>query len=384
VMLQTIAFEWLRFAGRRMERVGGSARIRLFSEDDRMTPNKVHFVGSIALDTVEEVFSTLGGLLGRRLRRVPDGEPGGRRLWISWQYPLLRAQPFLKPDTAHPNPTTGFFPLGLAETVSPADIRFGELGYSREARASYEDFLSARGSAKLPEGTKFQVSLPTPFAVIFPFCVPKDERLIESAYESAMLREVETICRVIPQDDLCIQWDVCIEMVQWDGRLPYMQSPFNDLQHEIMQRMKRLSASVPDNVELGFHLCYGDWDAKHFIEPADTGKLVEFTNALAKTVERPITYVHMPVPADRSDDAYFRPLTTLKLPPTTELYLGLVHADGADDTRKRISAASKYFLDFGIATECGIARSRTPELVNRLIQIHAEVSQEPAMRTGHI
>ena len=56
-----------------------------------MIPDKVHFVGSIALDSVEEVFRTLGSVLGNRLRRVPDGEPGGRRLWISWQYPLLRA-----------------------------------------------------------------------------------------------------------------------------------------------------------------------------------------------------------------------------------------------------------------------------------------------------
>ena len=45
----------------------------------------VHFVGSIALDTPDEVFATAGELLGPHLKRVPDGEPGGRRLWISWQ-----------------------------------------------------------------------------------------------------------------------------------------------------------------------------------------------------------------------------------------------------------------------------------------------------------
>jgi hypothetical protein len=61
-------------------------------------PDKVHLVGSIGLDTVEEVYRAVGKLLGRRIRRVPDGEPGGRRLWISWQYPLLRANPFLKID----------------------------------------------------------------------------------------------------------------------------------------------------------------------------------------------------------------------------------------------------------------------------------------------
>ena len=37
-------------------------------------------------------------MLGPYLRRVPDGEVGGRKLWISWQYPLLRASTFLRPD----------------------------------------------------------------------------------------------------------------------------------------------------------------------------------------------------------------------------------------------------------------------------------------------
>src|SRR5579885_2283296 len=101
-----------------------------------MVPERVHLVGSIALDSVEEVFRTAGSILGRRLRRVPDGEPGGRRLWISWQYPLLRSLPFLKADASRPNQTSGFLPLQLAAGVKVADIRFPELGYAREARAS--------------------------------------------------------------------------------------------------------------------------------------------------------------------------------------------------------------------------------------------------------
>jgi hypothetical protein len=343
-------------------------------------PNKVHLVGSIALDSVEEVFRTTGRVLGRRLRRVPDGEPGGRRLWISWQYPLLRAQPFLKADMSNSIQATGFPPMALAENVEPADIRFPELGYSREARASYQDFLAARGRGELPAGVRFEVALPTPFAVINPFCAPQDSSVIESAYEKAMLREVETVCRAIPHQDLCIQWDVCVEMIMWDGRLPFMRSPFADVAGEIMGRMKRLSAAVPQAVELGFHLCYGDWEAKHFIEPLDAGKLVEFANALSGTVSRPIIYIHMPVPIDRSDDAYFQPLGSLKLSPSTELYLGLVHADGAGETKKRIAAASRYVYDFGIATECGIARCRTPELVRTLLQIHADASAEPGVR----
>jgi hypothetical protein len=86
----------------------------------------------------------------------------------------------------------------------------------------------------------------------------------------------------------------------------------------------------------------------------------------------------MPVPADRSDDAYFQPLARLALSPVTELYLGLVHPDTVEATRARIAAASRHVASFGIATECGIARSRTPELVRRLLQAHADASSEPA------
>ena len=38
----------------------------------------------------------------------------------------------------------------------------------------------------------------------------------------------------------------------------------------------------------------------------------------------------MPVPRDRSDDAYFAPLTRLKLKPGTQLCLGLVHYTDGD------------------------------------------------------
>jgi hypothetical protein len=101
-------------------------------------------------------------------------------------------------------------------------------------------------------------------------------------------------------------------------------------------------------------------------------------NALANAIDRPITYIHMPVPANRADDAYFQPLSALHLSSGTELYLGVVHAaDGIEGTNKRIVAASKYASDFGVATECGIARCRTPELVRVLFAIHAAVSDEP-------
>ena len=82
----------------------------------------------------------------------------------------------------------------------------------------------------------------------------------------------------------------------------------------------------------------------------------------------------MPVPIGRTDDAFYRPLADLKLIDGTQFYLGVVHAkDGVVGTRTRIAAARRYAPEFGIATECGMARARSDETVRALLRIHAEV-----------
>ena len=337
-------------------------------------PQTVHFVGSIALDTVDDVFRTCGHALGRRLKRIPDGEPGGRRLWISWQYPLLRASPYLAP--ADVTAIGDFRNLRIADGVDPADISFGELGYAREARISYQDFKTAQARGDLPAGVKFQVSLPTPAAVILAFLPGQDGFAVLGPYTEAMIREVRAIADAIPHEDLCIQWDVCIEMVLWDGQ-PSIMPPLPNKEAIIPPALGRLCDAVPGDVEVGIHLCYGDYDAKHFIEPQDMAKMVSLANAIAEAAHHPLAYVHMPVPISRDDAAFFAPLTDLKLDPGTEVYLGLVHEDGPEATRRRIEAAAKVLPEFGIATECGIARQRTPERVTKLIEIHAAASNEP-------
>jgi hypothetical protein len=332
-----------------------------------------HLVGSIGLDTVDEVFRTVGDMLGPYLRRVPDGEVGGRKLWISWQYPLLRASVFLRPDPSGAIRPTNRFPLlTLAEGVGPSDIRFGELGYAREARASYLDFVAARNNGTLPQGIRFQVCLPTPFAVVSSVVVPAVLPAVEAAYEKAMIAEVAALCRHIPHRDLCIQWDVCNEMVVWDGQASDAV-PANVPRGDLIARMQRLCAAVSDDVELGLHLCYGDFGAKHFVEPKDAAKMVEFANTLAQSIAHKLAYIHMPVPIERSDDAFHAPLRDLKLGDTA-LFLGLVHAkDGVAGTKARIAAALRYAPKFGIATECGMARARSEDTVRSLLKIHADI-----------
>lgn len=335
----------------------------------------VHLVGSIGLDSVDEVFSIVGRVLGKHLKRVPDGEPGPRRLWVSFQYPFLRSSPYIRPDpSGEVRPTSKFPKLCLAEGVSASEVRFGELGYAREAKGSYLDFKAAQQRGELPKAIRFQVCLPTPMGVTYAFCTVRDLLAIDAAYEAAMIRELGRICEAIPHQDLCIQWDFCHEMIILDGQ-PQDQFPtLKASMEDVMHRMRRICAAVPPEVELGIHLCYGDFGAKHMLEPRDMARMVEVANAMTHAVQRPINYIHMPVPISRIDEAYFAPLESLKF--ANELYLGLVHAgDGVEGTRKRMAVARKYAPKFGIACECGIARARKTDLVHRLLEIHAQAAE---------
>jgi len=337
----------------------------------------VHLVGSVGLDTVPDVFASSGQILGKFIQRIPDGEPGGRRCWISWQYPLLRASPYLQvAEDKAGRASAGFAKLRLLDGVKASELRFGELGYAREARTSYQDFLRARKAGTIPASARFQVCLPTPFAVVAAFSAPDAIADIEPAYESAMLRELDNIFTEIPHRDLCLQWDVCVEMVMWDGQIKY-HGELEQSEDAILDRLSRICRIVPADVELGFHLCYGDWEAKHFVEPRDGERMVSLANAIARVVTRPVAYVHMPVPISRDDDAFFTPFKKLALPQQTQLYLGLVHGqDGIPGTLRRANTASKFVSGFGVAAECGLGRCKTPDEVMSLLKIHAGVAAQ--------
>ena len=121
---------------------------------------------------------------------------------------------------------------------------------------------------------------------------------VEPLYEAQLLDG-------IPHDRLALQWDVAIEMWMWEG---WFEAPFDDVKGGSIERLVRISHVVPDDVELGFHLCYGDYDHEHFHEPDDAANLAEVANRISAAVRRLIQWLHLPVPIDRSVDAYFEPL----------------------------------------------------------------------------
>ena len=61
--------------------------------------------------------------------------------------------------------------------------------------------------------------------------------------------------------------------------------------------------------------------------------------------------------------AHWQPLSGLALESSTEVYLGLLHADGgAEGALARAALAAEFLLEFGISTECGLGRHSTEQL----------------------
>jgi hypothetical protein len=339
-------------------------------------PHAVHLVGSVPLANSEAVFRAAAGTFGERIKRIPDGETGARGDWVQWLSHLLRAHPqFELPsgsiDYTASRDVRDYY--RVKPGIDPASVQFGELGYAEAARESYTVFSRLVGEGVIPETTRFLVAMPTPLAFLQVLVAPEQRAVLEKAYFQSVKEEIAALATVVSADKLAIQWDTVFELLILEG---VRKSRIDDTREGLIERLRRLGAELPAEVELGYHFCYGDMNHKHSLEPPHMGVMVDLANDLAHALPHRIDFIHMPVPRGRDDDAYFAPLSRLALNPQTELYLGLVHfTDGAPGTRRRMATASRVRPDFGIATECGFGR-RAPETIRRLLDIHAEASRD--------
>ena len=301
--------------------------------------------------------------------------PGERSIWIAWQAEVFRDHADFEIEEPPPGQYAPLPRFRLREGVDAGALRFERLGYADAARSSFGEFTRLKEEAEIPADVRFQVSLPTPLAPVSQFVAEGDKAAVEPAYEEALLRELGAIVAAIPQGELSIQWDVAVEMGMWEGLGGiFFGTWFDDPKDGIVERIARAAATVPAEVELGFHLCYGDFAHEHFVQPRDTRNLVEIANMISAAVTRPIQWLHLPVPRERDDAAYFTPLHDLRLHPETDLYLGLVHyTDGEQGAHRRIQAATRVVERFGVATECGLGR-RPPETIEPLLRMHAAVA----------
>ncbi|SJN12651.1 hypothetical protein FM113_15455 [Leucobacter sp. 7(1)] len=326
-------------------------------------PQGAHLVGSINFDDAETTIRTAAADLGAHLKRIPDGEVGERFHWIVFQADRLGQTPGIERvgDTPIPLRMLDARPVQLAPGVRAADLTLAPLGYAEAALESYAVFAQLQDAGVVPASTRFQVSLPTPLGVVGSMVHPANRAEFEPVYEAALAAELDSILAAIPHDRLAIQWDAALEFAILEGvnmggaPNEWFDSPWEGTSARLARQIDR----VPAEVEVGVHLCYGDVAEQHFVEPGNTENLTRFANLVVAAADRPLTWLHLPVPIERDDAEYYAALAELTLPSETELYLGLVHReDGAEGAERRITAAQQHVTrPFGVATECGFGRA---------------------------
>jgi hypothetical protein len=339
----------------------------------------VHLVGSIPLPDAESVFRTVSAALGPHLLRLPDGETGIRKTWIRFLQEVLADNPAI--ERASDLPPFKFVQwdgkvvreiprLRIKPGAKPQAGTF-RTGYADMAMESWGLFDRLQQAGVIPAGVKFQISIPTPIAPTYNNMVPADRPALLPALTQSFIGEVATIAKALPRDRIAIQWDVCQEVLAWEG---YYEPGPVDFRTETIDVLARIGDAVPIGIDLGYHLCYGSPADEHMVQPKDTGIMVEMVNAISARVKRPIQFFHLPVPKPRTDDAYFAPLKDLERAPQTELYLGLIHHNDAGGDAARLAAARRYALVDGIGTECGMARG-DPARLPALLAAHARVAE---------
>jgi len=186
--------------------------------------------------------------------------------------------------------------------------------------------------------------------------------------KKALLHEAGEICAAIPHERLAIQWDCCQEILQLEGYFP--DDWTYDATH-MATTVAALGDAIPNEVDLGYHLCYGSPVDVPLVMQEDMGVAVDFCNQIHGQLTRPLNFVHLPVSQPDAADAFFGPLQNLALAHETQVYLGILHPKVPGEDAARIQRAQKFLPSFGVATECGWGR-KSIETVDALLHVHAD------------
>jgi len=330
----------------------------------------LHFVGSIPLQDGDAVFEELSNSVGGYLRRMPDGETGERLKWIVFQQKMLISHPAMEVDPDQPplpvrqSDSTVFREirrLRMKPNVDPDQVDF-DTTYDRAALESYKTFIRFKREGRISAQTRFQFALPTPMASGLMYVSPNGRSRYLSAYEKALLKALTNILAGIPHDQISIQFDVCQEVLLFENYFPERD---HDYKEQTFRQFARLAAAVPDDVELGFHLCYGSPNDQPLVRLEDGSVLVELMNGIDQLVGRSVAFIHVPIPR-HANSSFFVPMKRWRNTKGTWLYLGLLQFDDAAGDVRRIEAARTVLSDFGVAAECGFGRTdpaRVPTII---------------------
>jgi hypothetical protein len=226
-----------------------------------------------------------------------------------------------------------------------------------DAIASWRRFEALREPGLIPAGIRFQVGLPFPSSALNAFKADfaRDYPVVERAYEELVGRELVRLMTEVPPGELAIQWDMAYEVQDIEGVLAWTSE---GAWERFAGPVARLTPQIPEEVMVGYHLCYGTFPEWPMYEARDLALLVRMANYAVANSGRTVDWLHLAGPRHlRSEDrSFFRPLVDLE-PGDARVFLGIVlPIDGVAGLRRRHATASRYLSDFGVAMYCGFGR----------------------------
>ena len=319
-------------------------------------------VGSLPADSTEAAFRASAELFGDMVFALPDGEPGPRAAWVGYEREqLVRPHPDVETVAVTESPTG--IPRHAYETPifrisdGVTDLHWDSWPRIDEALASYRQFAALREEGVIPAHLRFQVCLPFPSSAMngFKADFAGDYPVAERGFEDLVARELGRLLHEIPTSDLAIQWDVCYEVLDLEGVIAWTS---DGAWERFAGPVARLTPLIPEEVFVGYHLCYGTFPEWPMYEARDLGLLVRMANHAVANSGRAVDWVHMAGPRylRSEDESYFRPLSELSAG-EARIFLGIVlPLDGVAGLRRRHDTASKFLADFGVAMYCGFGR----------------------------
>lgn len=338
----------------------------------------VLLVGSLPSPSTDRAFRDGAALFADRVFALPDGESGPRAAWVGYEREqLVRPHPDVETVAETASPTG--IPRHAHETpvfrLRPGVERMRWEHWPRidDALESYRRFTALRAEGAITPGLRFQVGLPFPTSALNAFKADfaADLPVAGAAFEDLVAREIDRLLAVVPADDLALQWDVCYEVLDLEGVLGWT-SP--GAWERFTGPVERLTRLVPEEVLVGYHLCYGTFPDWPMYEARDMGLLVRMAQHALDRSGRPVDWLHLAGPRylRSSEDAFYAPLADLRAG-DTRVFLGIVlPVDGAEGLARRHRTASRHLADFGVAMYCGFGRQPGQD-PDATLREHAEV-----------
>src|ERR1700744_6328581 len=344
----------------------------------RRGDSELPLVGSLPADSTEWGLRSAGDFFGDLVFALPDRETGPRAGWVSYERERL----------ARPNPGV----VVVQETESPTGLPrhayetpvFGikpgvtELHWDTwpridDAIAGYQQFARLRADGVIPGHLRFQVGLRFPASALNAFKADyaADYPVAARAFEDLAGRELSRLTAAIPPGELAIQWDMAYETQDLERVLAWTTE---GAWERFAGPVTRLTRLIPQEVLVGYLLCYGTFPEWPMYEARDMEVLVRMANFAGANSGRPVEWLHLAGPRSlRSEDrGFFRPLIDLE-PGDARVFLGIVlPIDGEPGLRRRVTTASRYLDDFGVAMYCGFGRQPGADGTETM-RDHAEV-----------